>query len=248
MPDPRAFQTWVRLIRAGLHPVSAIRLRRGGHDDIRFRGHVLGAADRGRLAWMATRIWGGEYDVPGFTPARGDRVADLGANVGVFSVLAAARGAHVTALEPDPDTYAWLERNASPFGVDCRRAAVVGRRPESGEVTLVRDPRGDTANHLAGLRPADGDGRGERVPAVALTDLLEEGYDIVKLDVEGAEFELLAGGRPEDLSGLRRLVAEVRRDVGDAAELGRRLTAAGMRVAFREDADDPAHVLMTARR
>jgi FkbM family methyltransferase len=242
MPDPRAVQTWVRLIRAGLHPGSALKLRRGESDDVRFRGHALGAADRKRLAWMAMRIWGGEYDLPGFVPARGDRVLDLGANVGVYSVLAAARGARVTALEPDPDTFAWLARNTAPFAVDCRRGAVVARA--TAEVALVRDPRGDTANHIA--RP--GDPEGVRVPAIAFAELLAEGYDLVKLDVEGAEFELLSGTAPDALAGLRRLVAEVHRDAGDPAEPAARLRAAGMEVAFHEDARDPAHVLMTARR
>ena len=246
--SPSAVRTWARLLRAGLHPVSALRLRRGRHDDIRFRGREIAAADRRRLAWMAVQIWGGEYDVPGFVPARGDRVADLGANVGVFSVLAASRGARVTAVEPSAETFAWLERNAAPFGVECRRAAVVGRAPESGEVDLARDARGDTANHLAGLRPDDADAQGERVPAVAFSELLAEGYDLVKLDVEGAEFELLAGTPLAALSGLRRLVVEVHRAAGEPAALGERLAAAGLTVAVRDAPVDAAHVLMTARR
>jgi FkbM family methyltransferase len=240
--------TWARLLRAGLHPVSALRLRRGRHDDIRFRGRPIAGADRARLAWMAVHIWGGEYDVPGFVPGRGDRVADLGANIGVFSVLAASRGARVTAVEPSAETFAWLERNAAPFGVECRRAAVVGRLPASGAVELARDARGDTANHLAGLRPDDASAPGEEVPALAFSALLAEGYDLVKLDVEGAEFDLIAGTPLEALAGLRRLVAEVHRSAGEPAELDARLTAAGMTVAIREDPADPDHVLMTARR
>lgn len=42
----------------------------------------------------------------------GDTFADIGANVGTYTVLAsAAVGARTVAFEPAPETFAWLQRN-----------------------------------------------------------------------------------------------------------------------------------------
>jgi len=47
---------------------------------------------------------------------KGRRVLDLGANIGAFSVQAAFGGCHVTALEPDGETFRVLEKNAQENG------------------------------------------------------------------------------------------------------------------------------------
>jgi len=43
--------------------------------------------------------------VPGFVPAAGWTVLDVGANVGMFALQQAQRGAHVVAFEPNPECY-----------------------------------------------------------------------------------------------------------------------------------------------
>lgn len=218
----RSLAAWVRLIRNGLDPRSAMSLRRGHPGEIRFRGRSVSGPDPGRLAWMATRIWGGEYDVPGFVPRRGDRVADIGANIGIFSLLAADRGAAVTAIEPHPANFTWLERNTAGWAIECRRA-VAG--------THAGEPREDTT----------------RVPAVSFAALAAEGYDLVKLDVEGAEFGIVADTPLESLAKLRRLVAEVHHVAGDPELLRDRLSEAGLAVTLSGDEQHPDHSLLTAR-
>jgi FkbM family methyltransferase len=238
----RSLAAWVRLVRNGLDLRSAMRLRRGRPDEIRFRGRSVSGPDPGRLAWMATRIWGGEYDLPGFVPRRGDRVADIG----IFSLLAADRGAAVTAIEPHPANFTWLERNTAGWAVECRRAAVLGRVPTGGEVTLVEAP-GHTGHHVAGTHAGEPDGETTPVPAVSFAELVGEGYDLVKLDVEGAEFGIVADTPLEILAKLRRLVAEVHHVAGDRELLRDRLSEAGLAVTLSGDGEDPDHSLLTAR-
>ena len=77
--------------------------------------------------------------------AAGDRIADLYAGVGLFSVALAARGAQVTAIEAEPFAAEDLFANARPWGgrLQVIRATVedaiknpAGQRPE----TVVLDP------------------------------------------------------------------------------------------------------------
>ena len=50
---------------------------------------------------------------PDFVPQRGWTVFDVGANIGVFTVQQAAKGANVYSFEPNPDAYRRLSRNVS---------------------------------------------------------------------------------------------------------------------------------------
>src|SRR4051812_19879990 len=52
-----------------------------------------------------------------------DVLADIGANVGMYSVLAASRGARVFAFEPESQNYALLNRNIMLNGMDARITA-----------------------------------------------------------------------------------------------------------------------------
>ena len=88
---------------------------------------------------IALQIAGGEYDYPGYVPRRGDRVVDIGANIGIFSLWAARRGATVTAYEPGVETFAHLAQNVADRRVTARHAAVVGEA-ELPTVNLSRTP------------------------------------------------------------------------------------------------------------
>ena len=95
--------------------------------------------------------------------------------------------------------------------------------------------------------PASRTGRRTPVPAVSFAELVGEGYDLVKLDVEGAEFGIVADTPLEILGKLRRLVAEVHHVAGDPELLRDRLSEAGLAVTLSGDGEDPDHSLLTAR-
>jgi FkbM family methyltransferase len=134
----------------------------------------------------------------------GQVVWDVGANQGLFTFAAAARvGAAgcVVALEPDPFLASLLHRSRStqhlPARIDILPVAVSGR---SGldEFSVAATDR--ALNHLAGVagNPRTG-GERDRFAVVTVTlDWLATHLpppSLVKIDVEGAEFAVLEGGR-----------------------------------------------------
>lgn len=122
----------------------------------------------------------------------GDLFVDVGANIGSYTVLAAAgAGAHCIAFEPGSAAFTWLMRNIRLNGVahrvESHRQAVGAR---SGAMALTT--AGDTVNHIV-IEPA-ADIRTETVAMTTLDEALVGRAPLVlKIDVEGFETEVLKG-------------------------------------------------------
>lgn len=138
----------------------------------------------------------------------GDLFADVGANIGSYTILASAVcGARTVAFEPDPDTFAALTRNIALNRVgdlvDSREAAL-GSQVGSVSFTVGLD----TLNRIA--TEAAGPARTVAMDTLdhALNDLAP---NLIKLDVEGFERDVLGGaertlGDPE----LKAIITEDR--------------------------------------
>jgi FkbM family methyltransferase len=116
---------------------------------------------------------------------------DVGAHIGsvLDRVLRHCSGARVVAIEADPRKAAALAARYPDIVV---HAAAAG--PCAGEASFFVHPTLSAYSSLG--RPARGT-REElcelRVPVRALDDLLVEGVDVLKIDVEGAELGVLLG-------------------------------------------------------
>lgn len=123
-----------------------------------------------------------------------DLLLDIGANVGVYSVLAGAVcGARAIAVEPVPSTFARLSTNLRVNGIDsCVDARNVGVASKAGTLTFTST--NDTVNRVVVGTDAATDGT--VVVDVTTVDALAaaERPALVKIDVEGFETEVLAGG------------------------------------------------------
>jgi FkbM family methyltransferase len=123
-----------------------------------------------------------------------DLFADVGANVGSYTILASGVvRCHTFAFEPDPLTAAALERNVNLNQIANLveiRVAAVGERHG-----IVRFSTGlDTENHVVSAV----DPSGRDVPIQTLDQaFLKSGRipALIKLDVEGYEAEVLRGAR-----------------------------------------------------
>jgi FkbM family methyltransferase len=120
----------------------------------------------------------------------GDLFVDGGANVGVWSILAASTGADVIAVEPVRDTFdiltAQVALNDMGGRITCRRCALGAAR---GELHLTTDL--DAGNHVV-ADPATG--LTEAVPAEPLDHLrADRRPTLIKLDLEGHELPALTG-------------------------------------------------------
>jgi FkbM family methyltransferase len=155
----------------------------------------------------------------------GDTAVDVGANVGYFTLLASSRvgpAGRVYAFEPAPPTRQDLEWN-----VRLNQAANVVVRAEAladkaGETTFCLGPRDHRGT--SSLRSlADGTER-LTVATARLDDLLPDGcrVNLIKIDVEGAEYLALLGMRECLKRDHPDLVIEVTdsflREMGHSAE------------------------------
>jgi len=139
-------------------------------------------------------------------------VWDVGANVGIFAISAAQRGAKVFAIEPDPWLFLLLQatRNHSEneqLDVELHCAAIAD---QPGTARLAIAERGRASNYLEDFSGRD-DAGGARstclVPVLTL-DLLLRGRRppaLVKIDVEVAEAAVLMGAT-RLLSGTRPVI------------------------------------------
>jgi FkbM family methyltransferase len=124
----------------------------------------------------------------------GDLFADVGANVGSYTILASGVvGCRTIAFEPDPVAAAVLERNIALNRIAERvetRIAAVGERDG-----LVRFSAGlDTENHIVTM--ADAAGRDVSIQTLDQA-LFSRGFipTLIKIDVEGFEIGVLQGAR-----------------------------------------------------
>jgi FkbM family methyltransferase len=158
------------------------------------------------------------------------RILDLGANVGMFGVDALQRWpkASVIAYEPDPDNAAVHSRVIGANGLGDRWTLVEAAAGAAGGVASF------LTGQVALSRVVDGPLGGE-VVQVEVVDVLDEvgRSDLVKIDVEGGEWPILADPRFA-ANPPRALAAEVHPEGCPAedplAEARRLLDAAGMAV------------------
>jgi len=124
-------------------------------------------------------------------------IVDAGANIGMFSVWAAKQlpEARILALEPYPETFSNLQYNLRANHLDAQVKAIqVALSSQSGERTMLSD--GESPRRR--LVPADeitAEERVVRVPCISLADLAGrwelKQIDLLKMDIEGSEWEVL---------------------------------------------------------
>lgn len=127
-----------------------------------------------------------------------DRFVDCGANYGFFTLLARALGPpslEVHAVEPQPEVFDRLRRNVERegFSVSVHQAALGDRE---GHAQLLRPAHRASGNAHLTQAGADGDA-GMTVPLRTLDSMLAPagGKLVLKIDVEGYEWQVLRGAR-----------------------------------------------------
>lgn len=125
------------------------------------------------------------------------RAADIGANMGLHSILMGKCGWHVSAYEPDPVHAKLLRRNLSlnsSTNVNLVEAAVSDK---PGTLEFVRVLGNTTSSHLAGAKQ-NAYGELERFPVrvESIANIMPT-VDFVKMDAEGQEKIILLGTTAE---------------------------------------------------
>jgi FkbM family methyltransferase len=175
----------------------------------------------------------------------GDRtIVDAGANIGLFTCYAAtvAPDAMLHAIEPLPSTHARLvgsvQQNGFARRVRCYEYALSSCAGEQVMSTSV------IASQMAYLGGPSGAPGTVRVTAITLTELLNmigaPEIDLLKMDIEGSEYDVLLSTTSEVLRRCRRIVVEFHKPSRPAVHnkhaLARHLAGAGFRVSESSDA------------
>lgn len=138
---------------------------------------------------------------------RYELAADIGANIGLHSVLMAKSGFKVQCYEPDPVTFARLNQNIELNGVSDRisanQKAVSNKR---GVLEFTRVLGNTTGSHLSGAKENPyGELERFEVEVERFKEIMTS-VDLMKIDVEGHEAEILCETCCDDWANVDAMV------------------------------------------
>lgn len=162
--------------------------------EIVFPYHKMGAVDSLNLFDIDELIIFSFYWV---NRMRYSRVLDVGANLGLHSIVLSRCGFEVQAFEPDPRHFAILEENLARNGCANVRPSCAAVSSRTGMHEFVRVLGNTTGSHLSGAKP-NPYGELERFPVrvESIVPLLNWA-ELMKLDAEGHEAEILRATTPD---------------------------------------------------
>jgi FkbM family methyltransferase len=172
-------------------------------------------------------------------------VIDIGAAIGEFSLYAASADpdARIIAYEPFPESVEIFKENLALN--DIQNVTLIPKAVWKTTTSLDLDiSRLEPLQITSGVtgKPTD---KSIRVEAVSLADVLRSNQltsvDLVKLDCEGAEFDILLGSRPETVKAFKRIVMEYHdgTDGRHHSQLESHLQSLGYRVTSRVNVGHP---------
>jgi FkbM family methyltransferase len=226
---------------------------------------MLWHPDPSQLWFQVAEIAGEQiYLRHGIAVAEGDVVLDVGANIGVaavfFAALCGARLVH--SFEPVPPVFEVLRRNVESLAAcrphqrglasSARRAQITYYPGATAMSGLYADPTRDRElvrtvllNRGLSAEEAEAQLHGRYEPQTlsceldTLSSFLAEvdlGHvDLLKIDVERAELDVLAGIVDSDWSRIGQVVIEVHDDDGRGREIARALIERGFSVTSEQD-------------
>lgn len=153
-----------------------------------------------------------------FKPQPGMKVMDIGANAGIFSAFCGLHGCDVIAYEPFGDVFALLAWMVGTTGlvhrIEVHNKAIwthTGVCPYLGTASKLEDSPAFNGSVLSdGINwTVDDTVRAIRIKCISLDDAMgTETFDMVKLDIEGAEAEVLLAASLETLRKIKFMYVE----------------------------------------
>lgn len=182
--------------------------------------------------FVVDEVWGGTY------PVRIDEnatVIDAGANIGAFTVYAAkqATNGKVIALEPEPRNRAQLERNVRMNDLNNVTVLDTGLAGDRGSFRLFLGK----ANKGTGSIYSSESDRSIEITCRTLADVIADHaidrVNLLKVDIEGAEYDVILNMPDDVLAKIDHIVLEYHESLGlnhTGAELAAHLTGKGFTV------------------
>jgi FkbM family methyltransferase len=175
-------------------------------------------------------------DILALLPKHPMRILDVGANIGSFTIwlsnVMSVKEAYC--FEPEGDSFRLLRfnlaRNRCGFAQPIQKA--VGGSARTIHISLKEDSPGGTTIYS---NPGGKTSSSEEVEVVFLHDWLAKvggSFDLLKIDCEGAEWEILRKCDPADFERFSVIVGEVHQDpegIDSVENFGERIEALGFR-------------------
>jgi FkbM family methyltransferase len=153
------------------------------------------------------------YERYGFVIREGWTVVDIGGGIGDYSIYAATSHANVRVLafEPFPDSYRLLQENIKINQISNIESFSQAVSSRDGMMEFS-SPSSDPLSIQTTSNPTDIAGVSTSTRAVSLASIPArynvERIDLLKLDCEGAEYDILIGSDPAVLEKIDRIVME----------------------------------------
>jgi FkbM family methyltransferase len=178
-----------------------------------FGGVAFVEADHILWSLVAEIFVSREYTPKGFEISENDLVVDVGAHKGVFLAYAAQSTANrIIAIEPDPGNVNYLKSLSKRQGwdqVEVIQAAVSGKKRAAVKIYTAGS---SSRNSILAKDVVSGEVLSEffETPALTLQNVLGDvnKVDFLKMDCEGAEFEIVRNTSSSSLSKIDKLVLE----------------------------------------
>jgi len=178
------------------------------------------------------------YQNKGCFLKEGDRVLDLGGNVGIFTNFAADKGASkIWTFEPIQENFQVLMMNR-PEQCEAHRLAISSRDNKSIKISFDADINGGSiCDFVQDINKSTGtEDSAQTVMTMSLDTLIDSGViecpDFIKMDIEGAEYETFRGLSDENLEKVRCIAMEMHENVlgkDKTSEIYRRLERLGFK-------------------
>ena len=118
-------------------------------------------------------------------------VADIGANIGLHSIILSRCGYNVTSYEPDPIHFKILKQNLKLNEIKNAKLINAAVSDKDGFSNFVRVIGNSTSSHLEGSKDnAYGDLEKFEVKTIHIDSVFKD-IDFIKMDVEGAEGKII---------------------------------------------------------
>jgi FkbM family methyltransferase len=180
--------TYVRLLMKYLFLVKLLRRRLCRENIFGFRVHFF---DYTTFRFLFSEVFLDE-DYYFHTTSTCPFVIDCGANIGMallyFKLLHPQ--ARVVAFEPDEPTFRALEQNVHENRLQDVTLVNAALSDKDGEIEFFSDPAKPGAVNMS-TKPARMSTQSRMVKAVRLSNYINEDFDFLKIDVEGAEKAVL---------------------------------------------------------
>ncbi len=136
---------------------------------------------------------------------RYQRAIDIGANLGLHSIVLGKCGLSVKSFEPDPKHFSLLQANLKANHIDAAEPIQAAVSTRDGTAEFVRVLGNTTGSHLAGAKSSYGDREFFPVTVRSVAPLFAWA-DLAKIDAEGHEKEILLAASAADLGHLDIIV------------------------------------------